>query len=97
MEFMKKMEEKVFEKFDYELSCKKQIEVSVAQYLEEKFNIIKNDLQKESKTRYDNIENLEFYFEKELPKIQEGFKIEQNEREENDNNNLVRLNEEIQK
>jgi hypothetical protein len=23
MEFMKKMEEKVFEKFDYELSCKK--------------------------------------------------------------------------
>jgi hypothetical protein len=63
MEFMKKMEEKVFEKFDYELSCKKQIEVSVAQYLEEKFNIIKNDLQKESKTRYDNIENLEFYFE----------------------------------
>jgi hypothetical protein len=97
MEFMKKMEEKVFEKFDYELSCKKQIEVGVAQYLEEKFNVIKNDLQKESKTRYDSIENLELYFEKELPKIQEGFKIEQNEREENDNNNLVRLNEEVQK
>ncbi len=63
MDFMKKMEEKVFEKFDYELSCKKQIEVQVAQYLEEKFNIIKNDLQKESKTRYDSIESLEFYFE----------------------------------
>ncbi len=60
---MKKMEEKVFEKFDYELSCKKQIELQVAQYLEEKFNLIKNDLQKESKTRYDSIENLEFYFE----------------------------------
>ena len=66
MDFMKKMEEKVFEKFDYELSCKKQIEVQVAQYLEEKFNIIKNDLQKESKTRYDSIESLEFYFEVEL-------------------------------
>jgi hypothetical protein len=63
MDFMKKMEEKVFEKFDYELSCKKQIELQVAQYLEEKFNLIKNDLQKESKTRYDSIENLEFYFE----------------------------------
>jgi hypothetical protein len=103
MDFMKKMEEKVFEKFDYELSCKKQIELGVAQYLEEKFNLIKSDLQKESKSRYDNIENLEFYFEvkyliqKELPKIQEGFKIEQNEREENDNNNLVRLNEETVK
>ena len=63
MDFMKKMEEKVFEKFDYELSCKKQIELQVAQYLEEKFNLIKNDLQKESKNRYDSIENLEFYFE----------------------------------
>lgn len=97
MEFMKKMEEKIFEKFDFELSTKKEIEIKVAQYLEEKFNIVKGDLQKESKTRYDSIENLEFYFEKELPKIQEGFKAEQNEREDNDNNNLIRLNEEIQK
>jgi hypothetical protein len=40
---------------------------------------------------------LKNYFEKELPKIQEGFKQEQNERDENDNNNLLRLNEESQK
>jgi hypothetical protein len=97
MEFMKKMEEKIFEKFDYELSCKRDIEIKTAQYLEEKFNIIKSDLQKESKTRYDSIENLEYYFEKELPKIQEAFKAEQTEREDNDNNNLLRLNEEILK
>ena len=41
------------------------------------------------------IKTISFYFEKELPKIQEGFKIEQNEREENDNANLTKLNEEI--
>jgi hypothetical protein len=97
MDFMKKMEEKIFEKFDFELGCKKEIEVKVAQYLEEKFNVIKADLQKESKTRYDSIEGLEYYFEKELPKIQDAFKLEQSEREDNDNNNLLRLSEEIQK
>lgn len=63
MEFLKKMEEKIFEKFDFELSNKKETEIKVAQYLEEKFNVIKNDLQRESKTRYENIENLEYYFE----------------------------------
>lgn len=97
MEFLKKMEEKIFEKFDFELSCKREIEVKISNHLEEKFNIIKTDLQKESKTRYDSIENLEYYFEKELPKIQEAFKVEQNEREESDTNILVKLNDEIQK
>lgn len=97
MDFMKKMEEKIFEKFDIELHSKKEIEIKVAQYLEEKFNVIKNELQSQSKERYDAIENLENYFEKELPKIQEGFKMEQGEREENDNNNMLRLNDEIQK
>ncbi len=57
------MEEKIFEKFDFELSSKKETEVKVAQYLEEKFTLIKTDLQKESKNRYENIENLEYYFE----------------------------------
>ena len=63
MDFLKKMEEKIFEKFDFELSNKKETEIKVAQYLEEKFTVIKNELQKESKTRYENIENLEYYFE----------------------------------
>ena len=97
MEFLKKMEGKIFEKFDYELTCKKEIEIKNSDHLEDKFNIIKSDLQKESKTRYDSIENLEYYFEKELPKIQEAFKVDQNEREESDTNILVKLNDEIQK
>jgi len=97
MDFLKKMEVKIFEKFDFELNSKKELEIKVSSYLEEKFNIIKNELQKESKQRFDSIENLEVYFEKELPKIQEGFKQEQNERDENDNNNVLRLNEESQK
>ena len=91
MDFMQKMEDKIFEKFDSELSAKKEIEVKVAQYLEEKFNNIGLELQNQSKIRYDAVENLENYFEKELPKIQSGFKIEQNEREDGDNNILIKL------
>ena len=97
MDFMQKMEDKIFEKFDSELSAKKDIEVKVAQYLEEKFNIIGAELQNQSKIRYDAVENLENYFEKELPKIQSGFKIEQNEREDGDNNILIKLSDEAAK
>ncbi len=97
MEFLKKMEEKIFEKFDAELQNKKELEANVSNQLDSRFNSVKVELQKESKTRYDNIENLEYYFERELPKIQEGFKQEQNEREENDNNNINKLTEDFQK
>lgn len=97
MDFMQKMEDKIFEKFDSELSAKKEIEVKVAQYLEDKFNTIGAELQSQSKIRYDAVENLENYFEKELPKIQSGFKIEQNEREDGDNNILMKLSDEAAK
>ena len=97
MEFMKKMEEKIFEKFDNELNAKKNIEQTVTSYLDEKFNIVRNEIQNQSKIRYDSIENLEQYFESELPKMQTNLKMEQNMREENDNNTMMRLNDEIQK
>ena len=97
MDFMQKMEDKIFEKFDSELSAKKEIEVKVAQYLEDKFNTIGAELQSQSKIRYDAVENLENYFEKEWPKIQSGFKIEQNEREDGDSNILIKLSDEAAK
>ena len=97
IEFMKKMEDKIFEKFDNELNAKKDIELKVTGYLEEKFNAIKNEIQIQSKTRYDAIESLENYFEKELPKMQTGLKMEQNEREDNDNAIMQRLGDEVQK
>jgi hypothetical protein len=65
MEFLKQMEKRIYEKFDFELVCKRVIEVKISNHLEENFNIIKTDLQRESKTRYDSIENLEYHFEKE--------------------------------
>ena len=87
----------VFEKLNNELNAKKNIEQNVTSYLDEKFNIVKNEIQNQSKIRYDSIENLEQYFESELPKMQTNLKMEQNIREENDNNNVLRLNDEIQK
>ena len=55
------------------------------------------DLQNQSKIKYDAVENLGKYFEKELPKIQSGFKIKQNEREDGDNNILIKLSDEAAK
>lgn len=97
LDFMKKMEEKIFTKFDAELNAKKEIEVKVAQYMEDKFVAIKNEVQNQSKIRFDAVENLENYFEKELPKIQTGLKTEQNEREENDNAILMKLSDSVAK
>ncbi len=97
MDYMKRMEEKIFEKFDSELTAKKEFEYTTSNLLEEKINIVKQELQNVSKTRYDLVENLEFYFEKEIPKIQDALKTVQMEREESDNNSLISLRDEIQK
>ena len=58
MDFMQKMEEKIFEKFDSELNAKKDIEIKVSQYLEEKFNSIGLELQNQSKIRYDAVDKI---------------------------------------
>ena len=60
---------------DSELSSKKEIEVKVAQYLEDKFNTIGAKLLSQSKIRYDAVENLENYFEKDLQKYKLDLKL----------------------
>jgi len=97
MEYMKKMEEKIFEKFDSELNSKRDLECKASHYLEEKINLVKNDLQTQSKTRFEMIENLEYYFEAEIPKIQEAYNFIHNEREQNDNIAINNLKDELQK
>ena len=89
MDFMKKMEDKIFDKFDNELNAKKNIEQTVTSYLEEKFNIVKNEIQNQSKIRYDSIENLEQYFESELPKMQTNLKMEQTKKKQNEVGNKL--------
>jgi len=44
MDFLKKMDEKIFDKFDFELKSKRDLEGKVTKYLEEKFNLIKGEL-----------------------------------------------------
>ena len=97
IEFMKKMEEKIFEKFDNELNAKREIEAKVSNYLNDKITEIKGEIENQSKIRYESIENLENYLEKELPKMQGELKSEQNEREESDDSIIQKLSEEVQK
>ena len=57
MDFMQRMKEKIFEKFDSVLNAKKYIEIKVSQYFKEKFNQDQNF--RINKIRYDTVQNLE--------------------------------------
>ena len=45
---------------------------------------MKNEVSKESRNRYESIENLKGYLENDIPKLNETLKLEQEKREDND-------------
>jgi len=57
------------ERFESESNDRKDGERGLLLYIDEKFNILKNELSKEAKNRNDSIENFTFYLESEIPKI----------------------------
>lgn len=82
--YIRMLEFKIMERFETETAERKEGERGLILYIDEKFNILKNELSKESKNRNDSIENFTFYLESEIPKIVEQMKNEQGEREESD-------------
>ena len=76
------LEFKIMERFESESNERKDTERGLFLYIDEKYNILKNELTKEAKNRNDSIENFTFYLESEIPKIVEQMKNEQIEREE---------------
>lgn len=93
--YIRMLEFKIMERFDAESNERKDGERGLMLYIDEKFNILKNELTKESKNRNDSIENFTFYLESEIPKIVEQMKNEQLERDESDNNINRMINEEF--
>lgn len=83
--YIRMLEFKIMERFDSESTERKDGERGLMLYVDEKFNILKNELSKEAKNRNDSIENFTFYLESEIPKIVEQMKSEELEREESDN------------
>ncbi len=93
--YIRTLEFKIMERFDSESNDRKDSERGLFLYIDEKYNVLKNELAKESKNRNDSIENFTFYLESEIPKIVDQMKNEQMEREESDNNINKLINDEF--
>jgi hypothetical protein len=94
--YIKVLENKIFERFDQEAQIRKEIEKKLFALIEDRFNGLKIEISKESRNRYESIENLKNYLENDIPKLQGLLKFEQSEREENDTNILKKTNDEVQ-
>ncbi len=58
---------------------------------------MKNEVTKESRNRYESIENLKGYLENDIPKLNETLKLEQEKREDNDDASSNKTKEEFTK
>ena len=81
---IKSLEEKITERFNEEQEIRQEIESKFNSLIDEKFIALKIEISKESRNRYQCIENLKIYLENEFPKLQGMVKIEQGDRENND-------------
>jgi glutamyl-tRNA reductase len=65
--------------------------------IDERYNFLVNELNKESKNRNESLENFHRIIETDIPKIQEGLKEEQTDMVDNDNEISIRINDETQR
>ena len=65
--------------------------------IEDKFSALKSEVSKESRNRYESIENLKSYLENDIPKLNETIKLEQDKREEGDDLILNKTKDEFTK
>ena len=89
--YIKALEEKITERFEEEQEIRQEIERKFCSLIDEKFIALRIEISKESRNRYQCIENLKTYLENDFPKLQGLIKLEQDDRENND----VSLNKKI--
>ncbi len=61
--FVKILETKINERFNQESEIRKEIERKFSSIIEDKFNSLKIEISRESRNRYESIENLKTYLE----------------------------------
>ena len=81
---IKSLEDKLTDRFNEEQEIRQEIEKKFNSLIDEKFIALKIEISKESRNRYQCIENLKTYLENDFPKLQGMVKIEQGDRENND-------------
>ena len=95
--FMKTLETKIFERFNQEQQIREEIGKKLLSIIDDKFNALKVEITKESRNRYESIENLKNHLENDVPKLNNFLKAEQNKREENDDEIAIKILEEFSK
>ena len=65
--------------------------------IDDRYNFLVNELNKEAKNRNESLENFHRISEQDIPKIEEGLKEEQSEMLEMDNNISNKINEDVSK
>jgi hypothetical protein len=95
--YIKLLEQKIFERFNQESQIREEIGKKLFTIIEDKFNSLKVEISKESRNRYESIENLKSYLENDVPKLNEMIKTEQERREEGDEILLKKTNDETQR
>ena len=97
MNYLRHLEEKVVERFEQESKLRKETERKAILLIDERYNFLNNELNKEIKNRNESLENFHKIIETDIPKIQENMKDEQVEMIENDGELINRINDETQK
>ena len=95
--FIKTLESKIFERFNQEQQIREEIGKKLLSIIDDKFNALKVEITKESRNRYESIENLKNHLENDVPKLNNLLKAEQNKREENDDEMTIKILEEFSK
>ena len=95
--YIKLLEGKIFERFNQEAQIREEIGKKMMTIIDDKFNALKVEISKESRNRYESIENLKSYLENDVPKLNEMIKSEQERREEGDELILKKATDEIQR
>jgi hypothetical protein len=94
MQYLHALEEKIVERFEQEAKLRKEMERKAILLIDERYNYLMNELNKEAKNRNESLENFHKIIESDIPKLQESLKEEQGEMMENDNSVMNRIIEE---
>lgn len=95
--YIKLLEQKIFERFNQESQIREEIGKKLFTVIDDKFNSLKVEISKESRNRYESIENLKGFLENDIPKLHEFIKSETERREEGDDILLKKLSEDLNK
>jgi hypothetical protein len=90
--YIKLLEQKIFERFNQETQIREEIGKKLLTIIDDKFNALKVEISKESRNRYESIENLKGFLENDIPKLHEFIKSESERREEGDDMIMNKLN-----